>query len=81
MRTPDGIHAVAYELLHLIGADNQPGQPGIRITLAPLPVTEDSHKCSYTLDAQTAGVDRVVQAQRNGAPHVTPASVTGTEAA
>lgn len=78
MKTPDGIHALAYELHNLTGGTPRRGKASIRVTLSPLPIdAEDAHERCYSIDLDGDGVDRVTQALRDGSTQAD----TRTEAA
>jgi len=74
VKTPDGIHALAYALM-LIGGDGiRAGRTGVRITLSPIPIdAENAHQECYSVDMEAAGLAKVTA--KLSAPE------TGTEAA
>ncbi|WP_404974780.1 hypothetical protein [[Kitasatospora] papulosa] len=76
MKTPDGIHALAYALLALGGDGIRAGRTGIRITLSPVPIHADkAHEQCYSVDVETDGLNRILDRLN------VPAAQSGTEAA
>lgn len=76
MKTPDGIHALAYALLTLGGDGIRTGHTGTRITLSPIPIhAENAHEQCYSVDVEAAGLARILDRLN------VPATQTGTEAA
>lgn len=76
MKTPDGIHALAYALLALGGDGIRTGHTGTRITLSPVPIdAQNAHEQCYSVDIDTAGLNRILDRLNM------PATQPGTEAA
>lgn len=54
------IDRLAALLIHHAGPHPRLGQTGTRITIAPFPATENTHKHAHTIDITSAGLANIV---------------------